>query len=318
MNSLNFLNLNYFYVCAEELNFTRAAKKLFISQQSLSNHIKKLEEEYNVQLFNRGAYITLTEAGECLYRNAGEILALHHRTEREIADIRDFRQGEITVGIAPTRGTAMLPLLLKEYHLLYPQVRIRIFEGGNSELIDALNNGKVDLAIGFEMASEDVESDLLFYEHQYIVVPNNIFNQYFNPAQQAEVLGKQTNNLTLFAHCPFVMGQSNTWTGQVVKAICEQEGLFLNVVAQTLNTQTMLELSKAGIGICICSGTFVQPELKCERSMDSEILCFLLDGPEAKGAISICTRRNRYQTHATREFVKVTKKLFDYSIKEKA
>lgn len=308
---MNFLNLNYFYVCAEELNFTRAAKQLFISQQSLSNHIKKLEEEFGVQLFNRGAHITLTEAGECLYRNARDILTLYHRTESEIADIRDFRRGEITVGIAPTRGTAMLPLLLKRYHQLYPQIRIRIFEGGNSELIEALNRGRVDLAIGFEMASEDVESDLLFYEHQYIVVPKEIFDKYFDCAQQAELLLSRTKSLKPFAHCPFVMGESNTWTGQVVKAVCEQEGLCLNIVAQTLNTQTMLELSKAGIGVCICSGTFVQPELQNEMSANNSLHCFLLDGPEARGAISICTRRNHYQTHAAREFVKVTKELFD-------
>lgn len=50
---INFLNLEYFLVAAEELNFTRAAKKLFISQQSLSNHISNLEKEFDVVLFNR-------------------------------------------------------------------------------------------------------------------------------------------------------------------------------------------------------------------------------------------------------------------------
>ena len=50
---INFLNLEYFLVAAEELNFTRAAKKLFISQQSLSNHISNLEKEFDVILFNR-------------------------------------------------------------------------------------------------------------------------------------------------------------------------------------------------------------------------------------------------------------------------
>lgn len=76
---MNFLNLHYFMVCAEELNFTRAAKRLFISQQSLSNHIKKLEEEYGVLLFNRGTHITLTEAGSCLYRNARDLVRLQKK-----------------------------------------------------------------------------------------------------------------------------------------------------------------------------------------------------------------------------------------------
>ena len=64
---INFLNLEYFLVAAEELNFTRAAKKLFISQQSLSNHISNLEKEFDVVLFNRTSPLTLTYAGPVSY-----------------------------------------------------------------------------------------------------------------------------------------------------------------------------------------------------------------------------------------------------------
>lgn len=59
---INFLNLEYFLVAAEELNFTKAAKKLFISQQSLSNHISNMEKEFDVILFNRTTPLTLTYA----------------------------------------------------------------------------------------------------------------------------------------------------------------------------------------------------------------------------------------------------------------
>ena len=69
---INFLNLEYFLVAAEELNFTRAAKKLFISQQSLSNHISNLEKEFDVVLFNRTSPLTLTYAG--LVTGSGAVL----------------------------------------------------------------------------------------------------------------------------------------------------------------------------------------------------------------------------------------------------
>ena len=55
---INFLNLEYFLAAAEELNITRAAKRLYISQQSLSNHISNLEKEFDVQLFNRTTPLT--------------------------------------------------------------------------------------------------------------------------------------------------------------------------------------------------------------------------------------------------------------------
>ena len=70
---INFLNLEYFLVAAEELNFTKAAKKLFISQQSLSNHISNMEKEFDVILFNRTTPLTLTYAGQALKEKAKQM-----------------------------------------------------------------------------------------------------------------------------------------------------------------------------------------------------------------------------------------------------
>ena len=101
---MNFLNLQYFCVAAEELSFTKAAKRLFISQQSLSSHISRLEEEFGVALFNRSQPVTLTQAGECLYQNSQLLLYQKNQTEKALQDIRDFRRGELTIGASTSRG----------------------------------------------------------------------------------------------------------------------------------------------------------------------------------------------------------------------
>ena len=90
---INFLNLEYFLVAAEELNFTKAAKRLYISQQSLSNHISNLEKEFDIALFHRTTPLTLTYAGQVLEKRAREILELREETYHEIADIKDFSKG---------------------------------------------------------------------------------------------------------------------------------------------------------------------------------------------------------------------------------
>ena len=97
-------SLKCFAAAAEELNFTRAAKRLFISQQALSSHISKLEEYYGVRLFDRGIPMTLTDAGRALQKHAREILSSVDDYAREVQDIKNFRQGELTVGIPVTRG----------------------------------------------------------------------------------------------------------------------------------------------------------------------------------------------------------------------
>ena len=92
---INFLNLEYFLVAAEELNFTKAAKQLYISQQSLSNHISNMEKEFDVILFNRTNPLTLTYAGQALKKRARQLLVMKNETYRELADIKDFSTGKV-------------------------------------------------------------------------------------------------------------------------------------------------------------------------------------------------------------------------------
>lgn len=144
-------SLKCFAAAAEELNFTRAAKRLFISQQALSSHISKLEEYYGVRLFDRGIPMTLTDAGRALQKHAREILSSVDDYAREVQDIKNFRQGELTVGIPVTRGTIMLPPLLSAFHQLFPQIRLHLVEGtASGNIADALYDGTADLCIGYQ------------------------------------------------------------------------------------------------------------------------------------------------------------------------
>ena len=107
-------SLKCFAAAAEELNFTRAAKRLFISQQALSSHISKLEEYYGVRLFDRGIPMTLTDAGRALQKHAREILSSVDDYAREVQDIKNFRQGEGTSRMRctmaqPTCASAISP-----------------------------------------------------------------------------------------------------------------------------------------------------------------------------------------------------------------
>lgn len=117
---MNFLNLKYFIVTAEEMNFTKAAKRLFISQQSLSNHIAKLEDYFGVQLFDRNTPLTLTDAGESLLKSARKILNVKQEAELELQDIRDFRSAVLTIGVPNTRGSVILPPLLMKFGRDFP------------------------------------------------------------------------------------------------------------------------------------------------------------------------------------------------------
>ena len=142
---INFLNLEYFLVAAEELNFTKAAKKLFISQQSLSNHISNMEKEFDVILFNRTTPLTLTYAGQALKEKAKQMLELRDETYRQLADIKDFSVGQLTLGLSHTRGRVILPEILPVFKDRFPNIALKLVEGNSSELADALRHGEIDL-----------------------------------------------------------------------------------------------------------------------------------------------------------------------------
>jgi len=182
---MNFLNLRYFIVTAEEMNFTKAAKRLFISQQSLSNHIAKLEDHFGVRLFDRNTPLTLTDAGESLLRSARKILNVKQEAELQLQDIRDFRSAVLTIGVPNTRGAVILPPLLTKFGREFPQVQIRLVEGTSNEITDSLYKGDVDFTIGFELDAPDkIRTEVLHEEHTLIVVPDNILNEYFSEEER--------------------------------------------------------------------------------------------------------------------------------------
>ena len=135
---VNFLHLKYFLMVAEELNITRAAERLYISQQSLSNHISNMERELNVKLFTRSPKLALTYAGDLLVDTATQILDLHSQYLNKVGDINRHYMGVLRVGISYTCGLAVLPEILPQFRREFPMVEFSMFEGNSSELEDEL------------------------------------------------------------------------------------------------------------------------------------------------------------------------------------
>ena len=147
---MNFLHLKYFLMVAEELNITRAAERLYISQQSLSNHISNMERELDVKLFTRSPKLSLTYAGDLLVETATQILDLHSQYLTKVGDINRHYMGTLRVGVSHTCGLALLPDVLPKFRAEFPQVEFSLSEGNSTQLEDELAHGRVDLIICFQ------------------------------------------------------------------------------------------------------------------------------------------------------------------------
>ncbi len=117
---MNFNSLEYFIVLARERNFTRAADALHITQQSLSSHIAHLERELNAPLLVRCTPLELTYAGRTFLRYAQSLQQTRQDMAREFCDISENQKGELRIGIAYTRGHAIMPRLIPAFQREYP------------------------------------------------------------------------------------------------------------------------------------------------------------------------------------------------------
>ena len=140
--------LHYFTVVAQELNITRAAEKLNMSQPPLSNQIKALEEELGVQLFIRGKRrLELTEEGGLLLRRAVQIQELADKTRQEIASLREGMTGVIYLSMVEGRAPFLAARWIAGFREEFPLVRYNLWNGSSDDVLDRLHKGLADLAV---------------------------------------------------------------------------------------------------------------------------------------------------------------------------
>lgn len=145
---MNFNHLRVFYECARELNFSRAAERLLISQPAVSIQIKHLEEILQVKLFNKiGNKVFISGAGKLLLEYAQKIFELENEAEKAINEIKEVKKGTLHIGTTKTYAHYLMPNYISHFHALYPGVSIHLSEGSSLEMIQSLFNMQNELAI---------------------------------------------------------------------------------------------------------------------------------------------------------------------------
>ena len=157
---MNLKQALYIQTVAREGSVTAAAKKLYVSQPSLSQMIRQVEGEYGVTLFDRTVSpLRLTYAGEKYLQAASAMLTLNERLENELREIRQENSGLLRLGISVQRAIQILPVALPWFVMQYPKVSVDLREEGSAKLEELLENGEIDLALA---AIESVSPSLSY------------------------------------------------------------------------------------------------------------------------------------------------------------
>lgn len=148
---MNLRSIQYFLITAEEMSFTKAAERLFISQQALSSHIGRLEEEYGVQLFQRRPALQLTQEGKEMLFYSKQILDDEAKMRTAFSDISAHCRGTLKIGLSRLRSAAFFPQIWNYYHPSHPNISMEVIDGNSDKLEELLQAGKIDLYIGIDV-----------------------------------------------------------------------------------------------------------------------------------------------------------------------
>lgn len=158
--------LEAFQAVVEKGGFSEAARSLYLSQPAISARIGNLEDELKVKLFARtGRQVQLTMAGRILAGYVQSILASWKEGVEMVADVNTLKSGELKIGSSTSIGTYLLPHLIKEFSLLYPNIRISVDIRNTGVIIDQAVKGEIDL--GFCAAvveNSDLTSEIIGYD----------------------------------------------------------------------------------------------------------------------------------------------------------
>lgn len=276
--------LKYFLKAKELLNFTEAAKLLNISQSTLSQQIKQLEDELDVQLFNRiGKRIILTEAGEMFSEYALQSINRANEGLMLLKDLNNLQTGKITVGVIYSMRILFAKALIK-FAEQYPHIKVQVVFGTTKDLFEKLNTHHFDFIVSFY---ENVELPHLKYQ------PLLRSNMVLVTAKTSNLAVRDSISLQEVAQLPLALPFSGYNTIQFFVDSFTQNKLIPNICMEINDIPTLFEIVKTGNWHTILSDTSVN---------DPQVIGIPIEGKSMKRTIMIMSLKDAYEKKAVKKF----------------
>lgn len=301
--------LLYVKTVADEKSISRAAKKLFIAQPSLSQSIQRIEEALGTPLFNRNTKgLTLTFAGERYCKMASQVLKMYEDFESEISDINNLRTGRVHMGITNHLGTLTLARILPEYRRLCPYVELYIHEENTATLEQMLLRGELDFVIMH--APKDLSSSQIHYDimtRDPFVIAIHPHHSLIRKAVEKPGCPYPVLDIKLLAEEPFLMLHKEQRIRQITDAVLLKAGISRPSIALTLrNYETALLLAARGLGATLIPLQYFQ----IASYEYCPALLWIEEKYDAWWDMCIATLHNGFLSKADQLFIRLTKEHF--------
>ncbi len=241
----------------EERSFSRASRRVCLTQPSLTKHVKNMEEVLDVRLVNRErAGVSLTPEGKVLYDYARKVLHLREEAGERLLRIQDNAAGVVDMQASTIPATYLLPHVLGSFSKLHPDIRVNVQMADSDESMDAILNSRSEIGIiGKKPQNPKLQVETLWEDRLVLAVPKG-----------HRFAGRGTVSWAELAEEPFVVREKGSGTREVF------ENYLRNVLGWTLSrlriivelgsSEAVKEAVLAGLGISMISVHAVNRELR--------------------------------------------------------
>ncbi len=284
--------LKVFCTVAETKSFSKTSEIIHLTQPAVSLQIQALEEMYETKLFDRSSSkVTLTPAGEVLYKYAKDILALYVSAEKVIGEMTGLVKGSITIGAGSTIGNYLLPSVISDFRRAHPKIKVHLFVANMQRVIELLNAGNINVGlVEGDVKRQKIVVEKLLSDELLLIVPSH------HPwAKRKEV------SVSELIDEPFILREAGSGTRQTIEKFFVRHGIALQGLKVSMvlgSTQAIKEAVENGLGVSIVSRWAARKENKYGTLS-------MLNFKEEKMLrnFSLITYKNSVSSHAIEEFL---------------
>ncbi len=277
--------LQVFHTVARLLSFTKAAETLHMTQPAVTFQVRRLEEYFNTRLFDRTHNrISLTAAGSLVYWYADRIFELYDEMENSVREMTGEVSGILTIGASTTIAEYMLPALLGDFKLKYPEVKIHLKVSNTEGIVSMVENNTIDLGVvEAPVANKNLVVELCRPDYLVAIVP---------PGHPES--GRSSLHFSDLLKYPFICREEGSGTREVIHDYLKDvndTAEELDVSMQLGSPEAVKGAVEAGMGISVVSRATIQKELKLET-----LVAIDLD-PILERPFSFVHQRQKFRLH---------------------
>lgn len=302
-------SLYFFSELSKNLNMTNTANRLYISQQTLSNHIQRLENYYGTPLFYRKPKLSLTPAGVQVLEFAKLININQQNLKDKLSDMSREERGTIRFASSALRLSTCFSAVLPKFHERYPLVDFQITEAVTSKLVPLLTSNDLDLGIiAYSDQYPEIKQELLLNDKLYLCVSENLLDQFYPSTKETlKEQGIHGTEITHFSELPFCAFKNIVWSK--VRSCFDAAGIQPKIFSYSTYTPLGFQLCAQGFSACIMTQMHLANHVK-EIPADMNIFPVYFNGVHLPHQLAIACSKGRYLPHYTKFLIDL---LFEYA-----